>query len=240
MLSNHWNCISEEMGTVGKQKDIWVSGKLPPLPQLLPVPIFIPSSYQPYWELLLFNKQLWCRYKLVPLKSLRQISFPVCLLQSPARRWWCFISASGTWGQHLLVAAMESSLHIPRDSPGSAQYCASIQKNRNMRIYMGTMQIYQFQLLKDSPCATLDALDTAQVGSPASVCIWRQRKEIFLWDGEQSSREKSDHTAKAIWSFALTRVMITSPSLAALPLCPDVHPHTRACSLWHSQQLSAG
>lgn len=34
--------------TVEKQKDIWVSGKLPPLPQLLPVPTFIPSSYKPY------------------------------------------------------------------------------------------------------------------------------------------------------------------------------------------------
>lgn len=107
-----------------------------------------------------------------------------------------------------------------------------------MRIYRGTMQIHQFQFHRDSPCATLAMLDSPQGGSPASVCIWRHRKEIFLWDGEQSSREKSDHTAKPIWSLALSKVMITSPSLAALPFCPPVHPHTRACSLWHSQQCS--
>lgn len=93
-----------------------------------------------------------------------------------------------------------------------------------MRIYRGTMQ---FQLHRDSPCAILAVLDSPQVGSLALVCIWRHRKEIFLWDGEQSSREKSDHMEKPIWSFALTKVMITCPSSAALPFCPPIHPHTR-------------
>lgn len=55
-----------------------------------------------------------------------------------------------------------------------------------MKIYRGTMQIYQFQPHKDSPCGTLAALDSFQVGSPASVCIWRHRKEMFSvgWGAE--------------------------------------------------------
>lgn len=54
------------------------------------------------------------------------------------------------------------------------------------------MQIYQFQLHRDSPCATLAVLDSPQVESPVSVCIWRHRKEKFSvgWGAEPQGKPR--------------------------------------------------